>query len=169
MNVLDYVRRQLATLRRQVDSAVQGTTNEQFNWLPPGSSNSIAATFSHLLATEDFYIQTVLQGRPRLWDEADWAARTGLNAPPGRGQGWQEVREQVYELEPWLVYQAAVREATDQYLATLNDADLDREVNFIGGKRTVADVLCTLVVHTAAHAGDIATLKGVQGVKGLPF
>ena len=41
--------------------------------------------------------------------------------------------------------------------------------NFIGGKRTVADVLCTLVVHSAAHAGDIATLKGMQGVKGLPF
>ena len=169
MNALEYVRRQLAAMRRQVDSAVQGTTDEQFNWLPPGATNSIAATFSHLLATEDFYIQTVLQGRPRLWDEADWTARTGVNAPPGRGQGWQEAREHVYELEPWLVYQTAVREATDRYLAGLSEEDLDREVNFIGGKRTVADVLCTLVVHSAAHAGDIATLKGVQGVKGLPF
>lgn len=39
---------------------------------------------------------------------------------------------------------------------------------FIGGERPVAEVLATLVVYTMGHAGEIAALKGVLGVKGLP-
>jgi len=27
----------------------------------------------------------------------------------------------------------------------------------------------TLVVHSAGHAGEIAAVKGMQGIKGLPF
>jgi hypothetical protein len=30
-------------------------------------------------------------------------------------------------------------------------------------------VLAMMVVHASAHAGEIAALKGIQGVKGLPF
>jgi hypothetical protein len=31
------------------------------------------------------------------------------------------------------------------------------------------DVLAQLVVHGTGHMGEIAALKGVQGVKGLPM
>jgi hypothetical protein len=30
-------------------------------------------------------------------------------------------------------------------------------------------VLQLLGMHTAGHAGDMATVKGMQGLKGLPF
>jgi hypothetical protein len=33
----------------------------------------------------------------------------------------------------------------------------------------VSRVLATLVTHGCGHAGEIATLKGAMGVKGLPM
>ena len=72
-------------------------------------------------------------------------------------------------MAPALEYQQAVRAATDAYLETLIAEELDREVRFFGSMQPVANVLTTLVAHTMGHAGDIAAIKGLQGVKGLPF
>ena len=68
-----------------------------------------------------------------------------------------------------LDYAAAVGAATDNYIATLTTKELDRLVPIMGQEWPVADVLALLVVHASGHLGEIAALKGIQGVKGLPF
>ena len=68
-------------------------------------------------------------------------------------------------------YAKAVYGATDAYIAALSDADLERKVHtgFIG-EQTVAFVVSNILGwHVAEHNGEIAALKGVQGLKGLPF
>jgi hypothetical protein len=42
-------------------------------------------------------------------------------------------------------------------------------VSFAGKMFPAAEVLMILIVHTASHAGEIAAIKGMQGIKGLPF
>ena len=74
-----------------------------------------------------------------------------------------------FSLAALQAYEQAVLATTETYLAALIPTDLDRTVAFIGGERPVADVLANLVVHSMGHAGEIAALKGMQGVKGLPF
>lgn len=169
MDAVEYIRHQVASTRRLVDGALRGTTDAQLAWAPPGTANPVAATLVHILATEDQYIQTVLQNRPRLWETEGWGTRLGLDTPPGGGQGWPGSRQAKLALEPLLAYEQAVRSATDVYLTNLTSAELDRSVLFIRGQQPVAAVLATLIVHTAGHAGEITAVRGLQGVTGLPF
>jgi len=60
-----------------------------------------------------------------------------------------------------------VWQATDAYLAALTQPELERKVKFAGGERTVADMLILCVAQAQGHMGEIAALKGIQGVKGL--
>lgn len=170
MDVTDYVRRQMAGVRRIYDAAIGGTTDDQFNWNPPGEANAIRVTLVHLLATEDALIQGAILGMPRLWDSERWGERVGLTATPGGpGGNWDEIKGASLALAPVLAYGEAVHAATDRYLFSLTAAELDREASLRGGSTPVAGALLMLASHTLLHAGDIAAVKGIQGVKGLPF
>lgn len=169
MQASEYIQRQVIAMRRLIDAIMQDTTDEQFNWAPGGTANAIRVTYVHMIAAEDMYIQAVLQGQPRIWESAGWGAQLGLSAPPGRDRGWDELKRTTLPLAPVAAYAQAVRGATDAYLEALTAEELDRQVAFLGGQRPVADVLATLIIHSVGHAGEIAALKGMQGVKGLPF
>jgi hypothetical protein len=66
-------------------------------------------------------------------------------------------------------YQRAVRAATNAYLAGLTDEELDGLVPGFSGPGPAADILALLVIHTANLAGDITSVRGIQGARGLPF
>jgi len=168
MDAKEYIVRQIRWMRRQIDATILGTTAAQYSWTPPGELNPIGVVFLHLLVSEDGYIQDVILGKPRLWESENWQERIGASAP-ARGQGWEQARGENHALESAFEYQNVVRAETDAYLEQLTAEELDRRVMFIGGERRVADVLVSLVVHGLGHAGEIAALKGMQGIKGLPF
>jgi uncharacterized damage-inducible protein DinB len=67
-----------------------------------------------------------------------------------------------------LDYQRAIHAATEAYLADLTPEELDRKITAFGNERP-AEVLTLAAVHVASHTGEIAAVKGMQGVKGLPF
>ncbi|HEX6817264.1 MAG TPA: DinB family protein [Ktedonobacterales bacterium] len=169
MDAPTYVRKQIATMRRFYQGTLKEMTDEQFNWIPPGTANSIKASLIHLLAGEDMNVQRVLQGKPLLWDAEGWNQKIGVEVRPGRDQGWDAIRETTIALAPVLEYAQAVHAATDEYLAELTPEELERKVDFFVPDARVADVLSILAVHVAAHSGEIAALRGIQGVKGLPM
>jgi len=169
MDTLEFIRRMISAGHHQVDAAMQDTTTEQFNWVPSGTANPISATFIHCLNSEDFFVQEILQGKTRVWEDECCGEKTGVKNTPGYGGNWEEFKHMTVELSPVLDYQQAVRAATDAYLEKLTLEDLDRKVKFAGGERSVADMLILSSSHTLSHAGEIAALKGMQGVKGLPF
>jgi uncharacterized damage-inducible protein DinB len=169
MEVVEYIQRQVRTMSRLSGAAIQGTTDEQFNWAPPGTANAIKTTLLHMIAAEDYHIQHVAQGKPLVWQTGNWGDRIGVSTPPGRGQGWDEIKDRAIALAPVLEYQAAVHAATDAYLQRLTPEELDRQVRFFGRDQPVAQVIATAIAHVAGHAGEIAALRGIQGVKGLPF
>ncbi len=48
--------------------------------------------------------------------------------------------------------------------------DLDREIETqFFGRKSAAWLLQLAGVHSVGHGGDIAAVKGMQGLKGLPF
>jgi hypothetical protein len=67
-------------------------------------------------------------------------------------------------------YGARLTKLAGDYIASLSDADLDRqlETQFFG-IQSVGYMLQLAAMHAVGHAGDIAAIKGIQGVKGLPF
>ena len=169
MDTLEFFRRLLVAAHRQLDASMKDTTVEQFNWAPEGTANPISATFIHCLNSEDFFVQVILQGKRLLWEEDGCMEKTGVKKTPGYGGGWEEFKHMQVEMGPLLDYQQTVWAGTDVYLQTLTPEDLESKVRFAGGERSVADVLILSAGHTFSHAGEIAALKGVQGVKGLPY
>lgn len=168
MNVIEYIQRETAGVRRSVDRTMKDMTSELFNYAPPGTANTISATFIHFLHDEDHFIQDLIQGKPTVWETGGWSEKTGIQKPPGIGEDWSDFKRRRVDIQPFLDYKAAVWSATDAYLAELTEEDLDRKVNFAGGERTVADILLLSAAQSLSHIGEIAALKGIQGAKGLP-
>lgn len=169
MDIKTYIQQQIANVRCQIEVVVQEITDEQFNWQPPGTISPISAILIHMLAGEDYFIQSVIQGKSPCWDVQEWGRKIGVTMPPAQGRSWDEFKTFKIPVAPVLAYEQAICVATDNYLADLIMEELDRRVNFAGKELPVAEVLMTLVVHSASHAGEIAAVKGMQGIKGLPF
>ena len=165
MDAIEFIRQLVAGVRRQTDEAMKDLTVEQFNWTPPGSANPISAIFVHFLNSEDAFVQTQMQGKPKIWDEGGWAEKTGVKVPPGYSGGWEEVRNMTLSLEPLLAYQQAVRAATDAVLEKLTPDELNRVVKTARGERSVATIFTLVVNHALIHSGEIGALKGIQAGK----
>jgi hypothetical protein len=169
MEVVEFIQKQFTSVWRQYDGVMQETTEEQINWAPPGTANSIGVTLVHMISGLDNNFQTILQDKPKLWESEGWGEKLALSGPPGRVHGWDEVKSKHLALEPILGYAAAVRAAVDACLPLLTAAELDRMVTLYNSERPVADMLVMQISHLLGHTGEIAALKGMQGVKGLPF
>jgi len=168
MNVIEYIKRETASVRRSTDRVMNDVTDELFNWAPPGTANTISATFVHFVNAEDSFIQKVLQGKPTVWEMGGWAEKTEIPKTPDKGEDWSEFKRRKVNKQPLQDYKLAVWAATDAYLATLTESELDRVVKFAGGERTVGDMLMLSASQSHSHLGEIAALKGIQGAKGLP-
>ena len=169
MDSIQTIRDLITAACQQTDDCLLDTTLEQFNWAPPGTASPISAIFIHLLTSEDFFVQAILQEKPRLWEAGGWGEKTGVKHTPGYGENWDEFKKMTLAQEPVLAYQRVVRAATGSYLEKLAPEDLLRKVKFAGGERSVASILILLACHSVCHAGEIALLKGIQGGKGLPY
>lgn len=168
MDILAYIRQQVAITRMLCDATTRNLTEEQFNWLPSANANAIRSSLIHLLTSEDYTVNTLFQGKPAVWEAGQWSNQIGLTALPGQAS-WDEVRTKPLPLTPVLAYQQALRSAIDDYLATLTVADLNRMVQSFGQDTPLGTVFCTTLGHSLCHAGEIAAVKGLQGAQGWPF
>ena len=168
MEILDYMHRQMVRMRSTVDMTMKDVTVEQFNWAPPGTMNTISATYIHFTSVEDSFVQVILQGKPRIWDAGGWSEKTGVKKTPGIGENWDEFKHLHLGPAAFFEYQKAVWAATDTYMAGLTAEDLDRKVKLGPRELTVAELLLMSANQSLSHIGEIAALKGVQGAKGLP-
>jgi hypothetical protein len=168
MNAPEAVLELLRDARRLLVTVMQDADVELI-WRPaPGVANPIGAVYAHAIGVEDLYIQRILQGKPTLWESQAWAERLGLPVPPNDWNGVIEARPAAEALLP---YRVAVYEASDAYVTSLTPERLSDSIEFPGSHWTMlrGQLLGTVITHTAGHAGEIAALKGVFGVKGLPF
>ena len=136
--------------------------------VPDGNVGAISAIYAHLVRAEDRMIGTPA-GRNTIWESGDWAAKTGLDMPAEQTQEWAQSAPE-YDLATFREYSQAVYAATDDYLTNVSDDDLDAEVETFAGKVPAAKwVGTTSLWHVMSHQGEISAMKGVQGLKGLPF
>jgi hypothetical protein len=66
-------------------------------------------------------------------------------------------------------YANATYAATDEYLTSIGDAELTREIDMgPAGRFPLGQLLTIMMGNVAWHTGEIACLKGLQGAKGYP-
>jgi hypothetical protein len=166
MSIIDLLRHEFALMRRHVTGIIQRLTKDELLWIPPGVANPIGTTLLHVLTGEDRLIQSVLQGKPSLWEAGRWYEQIGVPSLPVRGEDWSGVDLSSLQVSALFSYVQAVEQATMTYLHMLNDTDLDEQVDVYGQKQTRADALFSIIIHNTSHAGEIAALKGLQSMRG---
>lgn len=174
MDVFAALREQIALTRQLLGGTVEGLTQEQAQWQPAGTAHNVAATYAHVVLGEDAVVNGALQGKAPLF-ATSWAGRRGLSAMPpqetAEGIDWSNWARTVrVDLPALRQYAQAVYGATDAYLAGLKPEDLDRQVDGPIGRQSVQGLFYAVVILNAnLHCGEIAAVKGLQGLKGYPF
>ena len=172
MDALDLLRFQAKQAYAWLEMTVSDVTEEQANWQPPGTANSIGATYAHVMisADEDFNIQ--LHSRTTLIASA-WAGRVGLSELPPEGFGWhwQEWASRVrIDWSAFREYAREVQRCVEGYFDALSTAELERSVDMsewgLGTWKGLDIYNLHGVNHIYLHGGEIACLKGLQGGRG---
>jgi DinB superfamily len=154
-----------------LNMAMEGCTPEVLHHKVPGSTiNPIAAIYVHAVYAEDSLVNRRVRGGTSIWERDGWQQKTGVEI--GRSSSDPAWAEQMHlDLGRFKPYADAVFAETDAYISSLTDEEMNREIetSFLG-KQTVGQFLNGLTLHhMGLHTGEIATMKGVQGLKGLLF
>lgn len=180
MGIIEALREQLASSHWLLEQCLEGMTAEQLWWTPPGTANSVADNYLHVVLNEDDIVQGLLQKQPPL-SESTWIGRTGLSTLLGvhgagahRSGEWSRwIRGVRVDWLTFRLYAQAVYAASDSYVAGCATGELGRQIDLAAfglGTQSLNWALYNLVTgHAVSHAGEIAAVKGIQGLKGHPF
>jgi hypothetical protein len=166
MSTIVLLKSEFEQMRRHVNGIIQGLTKDALLWTHPGISNSIGTILLHIFHGEDRLIRCELQGISSLWETDHWSRQIGIADLPIRGQEWTDIDIRGLQFESLLAYNQAVEMATMAYLNKLSDTDLETRVEIYGNWQSRAETLFSVIIHNTSHAGEIATLKGLQGMRG---
>jgi hypothetical protein len=169
MSQVAALRTSFQTMHEFLEKTIEGVTAEQVGWQPPGLAHSIGANYGHIVFGEDAVVNAIVRGGAPLM-ASRFAGKTGASEPPPPNFQWDEWARRVeVDLPALREYARAVYASTDEYVASLSDADLSPEVEMgQAGKMPIGRVLTIMMGNVAWHTGEIACLKGLQGVKGYP-
>ena len=172
MKVQDSVRTQLDFWHGTMEQMIGECAGDILHRDIAGSTvNSIAATYAHAVIAEDVIGHVFLQGAQPLYQAGGWEAKAGVafpGVPPAMTEEWAAAVKM--NLPSFQEYAKAVYATTDAYLAKVADEELDRKTQGPFGETTIGWMVSMLLAtHPVGHAGEVAALKGVHGLKGLPF
>lgn len=145
------------------DDVADGLDERLLHERPNGSGNPIGWLLWHLARVQDDHIAH-LAGEPQVWEE--WQERFGL--PNGTDDiGYGHTSEQVDAIrvsDPELLtsYHREVTLATARYLQTVDEAELEREVDQRWDPPVTAGVrLVSIQGDCLQHLGQAAYVKGL--------
>jgi hypothetical protein len=171
MNTIDYLRDSLKWAHEIIGMTVADLTPEMAQHCPDGIANPIAATYAHAVLAEDGVVNGLLRGSAPLF-ATSWAGKSGASDAQFQ-QTPEWARSVQVDLPKMAEYMQAVAAETDSWIASLSEADLNKELDLTAqglGKRTLGWALHALVIgHLHNMVGEISALKGTLGAKGYPF
>ena len=144
--------------------AVDGLSVEDLTFRPDQEANSIAWLAWHAARGEDAQIADVA-GSEQVWTSQGWADRFDLpfdDTATGYGHSPQQVGQVRASSDLLLAYSRAVADRTQDFLAGLTDADLDRVVDEGWDPPVTLGVrLVSIVGDSLQHAGQASYVRGL--------
>lgn len=166
---------QLKAVHGVLEQTMDGVTDEVAHFMPPGTANPIAGTYAHVVFSEDYFVHGFLQNKKPLF-ETQFEGKTG--ASELQPSEWENaypkwLKEVRLDVKQFREYAKAVYAASEEYVASLSDEDLEKDVDMsafgMGTKKTHDFIANLMSGHAYSIMGEIAALKGIQGLKGYPF
>lgn len=176
MDALDLLRHETKKSYAWLENLVREVTHAQANWQPPGTANSIAATYAHAVIAADVDLNRYFLGREPIICKEPWKERVGLsdlfpdNFQSEGDINWAELR----------AYGRVVERFMAELVESVTVAELDRGVEMgatkdgkqvsLGAWKGIDFYSLHGWNHIKMHGGEIACLKGLQdGVGYRPF
>jgi uncharacterized damage-inducible protein DinB len=169
MEATELLREQFKTIHQFMDMTVADCTPEVANKKEDSwTISKIGSLYAHVYLDEDMFVQAMGRGGPTLLQSDGWSEKLGISDPSPMQN---EVSADYHvDLDVFREYAKAVAAATNDFLANATEEQLTKEVDTPVGKQQFLPFFSNIgLTHVAGHWGEIAALKGVQGVKGLPF
>lgn len=167
MNAIEVLRGQLKAVHQFIDMTIADCTEDAAARKDEGwNIQPICTIYAHVAASEDFMVNAMVRGVQPLLIRNGWGQKLGISERPtlDNMDGFSAPLPALRE------YAASVFKETDEYLAGVDESELEREIDTPIGKMPAITFLANIVAtHCPGHMGEIAALKGVQGLKGLPF
>jgi hypothetical protein len=118
-----------------------------------------------------FIVQFIFQNRkPTVWIEGGYDQKFGMpRTAQGTGMPPAEAAQmRLPALDQWMSYQGSVWQATDIWLNSLTEADLQCIVSFkpFGDVTVMTAVRIPILNHGFMHIGQVQHLRQLQGLKG---
>jgi uncharacterized damage-inducible protein DinB len=167
MKALDLIRKQTEEAHTELAASLQGVSNTVANSGSSATRNSIAAIYAHALLSADIFFNVAINGGAPVLFSSGSADKLGIADPNPRN--WDALRAATFKTADLSAYGAAVLTSIQTTLAGLTEAGLARKFEFFGEQTTVVDTIALAISHATTHNGEIAALKGVSGLKGLPY
>jgi hypothetical protein len=154
-----------------LQNVLKGLTQDDLDWQPKHDCNSIGWLVWHLTRQQDAQIASLMGGK-QLWVTDKWYAKFDQQPEP-KDVGFGHSPEQVSAFKSpdsrtLLGYNRAVVEHSKQYISSLTENDLDRELNepWFQPLPTVAVRLVSILDDSVLHAGQAAYVRGLRQGKG---
>lgn len=157
-----------------MEEVLAGLRMADLDWQWHRDCNSLGWTAWHLTRVQDSQIADLLD-QEQLWIKDGWCKKFKRPADP-EDTGYEHTSEQVRaftspSVKVQLDYLRVVVERTEQYLASLTPADLDRELNEPGQQAlpTVGVRIVSILADCHQHAGEAAYIRGLLKAKGRRY
>jgi len=154
-----------------LENVLKDLTQDDLDWQPKHDCNSIGWLVWHLTRQQDAQIASLIGGE-QLWVTDKWYTKFGRQPEPD-DVGFGHSPEQVSafkspESRTLLDYNRAVVERSKQYISSLSENDLDRELNepWFQPLPTVGVRLVSILDDSVLHAGQAAYVRGMRQGKG---
>lgn len=166
MSALDFMKVNLNFIHNGFRQANENLSDEQVHFVPEGQSHSIAWIMWHDARIEDLFINQLFQGKKPEWETGGWAEKTGLPEKGfGTGQSTEDAATiRIKDMKAWEDYRETVYKQADDFLASITDDDLTREVK-LGEKveQLGESINLHMVTHLNGHRGEVNLLRGMMG------
>jgi hypothetical protein len=165
VDALDLIRYQIKKSYAWLESIVSNVTPEQALWRPGGTANSIAATYAHIVIWADVDLTRHFHAREPLL-AGEWGERLGRDERDPRE--WEP--DATFDWDVLHQYGRDVQQHVERLAAGLTAADLGRSFQMKPVELGVWKGIDVYVLHGGEHVwmhgGEIACLKGMQGIRG---
>ena len=171
MNTVELIQYSLGNALGILGQVTADLTQEQSDWMPPGTANPIGSLYWHTITFTDLVVHSWGMGQAPLSQRAGWQEKVLVGPGPeeegGHSPGMRDVRVDLSALHE---YARVVQEAAQNWVSSLTPADLERKIDTPLGELNLGQTLEIFALwHVNAHCGEISALKGCQGAKGYPF
>ncbi len=171
MDVISFLSMDAQSAHWVFNGTTADVTEDNLHQAPSANEATVASAMAHVVFAEDSIVQGMFQGKPPL-AMSSFAGKTGISDPQMfNSPEW--VKSVRLDLPQFREYANGVFAATDQYIASLKESDLDRELDMTQqgmGKVSLGWGFSMLVIgHMRDICGEISAIKGAQGSKGYPF